>query len=109
MLQLTLSMERQGHCKAAVRAARGFKDEFAYSLLPTRLLHPTEALQYRQAVLLALVPMLADVEKQRKIDEAACQTYTRCRIESRRTRTSWYQYSDVDSMRVIDPAEYKYR
>jgi hypothetical protein len=111
-----MSVQRQVHFSAtAVAAARSLKEEFAYGLLPARLLHPdnfslpAEAIESKRAVLLGLAPMLDDAEKQRKIDVAVCQAHTRCRIDSKRTRASWYQYSDVDAQLAIDPSEYEDR
>ena len=70
---------------------------------------PAETIESKRAVLMSLGPMLDEAEKQRKIDVAQCEDMTRCRIESKRTRASWYQYSDVDSSTVIDPSEYEER
>ena len=99
----------------AKELAQFVKTEYSYGLLPARQLqpeafqHPSGALESKKAVLIGLAPMLDDAEKQRKIDVASCEALTRCRIVSKRTRSSWYQYSDLDTSHVIDPSEYQER
>jgi hypothetical protein len=95
--------------------AKTVKENCSYNLLPLRLLQPEafqhspETIESKRALLLSLGPMLDNAEKQRKIDVSYCASLTRCRIESKRTRMSWYQYCDLDSRVVIDPSEYEHR
>lgn len=78
-------------------------------LKPDSFQHPSETIESKKAVLISLGPMLDIAEKQRKLDVSKCEEITRCRIESKKTRASWYQYSDLDSRVVIDPSEYEMR
>ncbi len=86
-----------------------------YGLLPKRHLepksfeHPAHTLEGKRSLLMSLTPMLEVSEKQRKIDANNCENATRCRIESRKTRGSWFQYFDFDIGANIDPSVYEER
>lgn len=89
--------------------------ETNYILLPARMrepdsfVHPASSLESKKAVLLSLSPMLTDAERQRKGDSIEVETFTRCRVDKGRDRSSYYDYIDIDTNLIVDPIEYQRR
>jgi hypothetical protein len=86
-----------------------------YKLLPSRIVYPENyvnspsSLASKKELLISLGPMLTDGEEQRNKDVTTCEDYTRCKIEKVKTKSSTYEYFDMDIQSIIPPVEYEKR
>lgn len=99
----------------SIEHAKIISDRTGYYIMPGRKLfphkyeHPASSLNGKKALLLSLGPSLEEAEKQRKLDVAACEDFTRCRVDKSRSLRSSYEYRDIDSNIVISEPDYEKR
>lgn len=85
-----------------------------YKIMSTRLCKESNpyalgSMEAKRATLLSLSPMLTEAEEERKKEVGACEAFTRCKANKTRTKSSSYEYIDIDTGMKIDYAEYERR
>ena len=58
---------------------------------------------------MGLSPMLVEAEKERQKDTEECEENTRCKVSKGTGRYSSYEYTDIDTGRVVSLEEYNRR
>jgi hypothetical protein len=86
-----------------------------YKLLCSRILHPNlflyppNSLESKKQLLFSLSPMLSEAESQRLKDTMECENFTRCKWGKAKTKSSSYEYIDIDTQNVIQYEDYEKR
>ena len=90
-------------------------EQLKYPLIPSRWVYPdafpfsVNSIESKRAILMSLSPMLTGSDKQKQSDTKSCEEYTRCKVCKGNSRSSPYDYHDIDIDIKIDPSEYERR
>jgi hypothetical protein len=85
-----------------------------YKVLSDRVIseeaqHPLGSVEAKRAVLISLTPMLTDAENARKRETQECEDFTRCKSTKTKSRSSSYEYVDIDSGLIVSYADFETR